>query len=57
MRLAWQPIPPKKGGFKMSNLNRYLVEALIEDYQNLNTQPESKTVVAALVLEDAEGLL
>ena len=40
----------------MSNLNRYLVEALIEDYQNLNTKPESKTVDAAIVLEDAEGL-
>jgi hypothetical protein len=40
----------------MSNLNRYLVEALIEDYQNLNTNPETKTVDAAIVLEDAEGL-
>ena len=50
------PIPPKKDGFKMPNLNRYLVEALIEDYQNLNTNPETKTVDAAIVLEDAEGL-
>ena len=41
---------------KMSNLNRYLAEALIEDYQNLNTKPETKTVDAAIVLEDAEGL-
>jgi hypothetical protein len=40
----------------MSNLNRYLAEALIEDYQNLNTKPETKTVDAAIVLEDAEGL-
>ena len=40
----------------MPNLNRYLVEALIEDYQNLNTKPETKTVDAAIVLEDAEGL-
>ena len=40
----------------MSNLNRDLVEALIEDYQNLNTKPETKTVDAAIVLEDAEGL-
>jgi hypothetical protein len=40
----------------MSNLNRYLVEALIEDYENLNTKPKSKTVDAAIVLEDAEGL-
>ena len=56
MRLAWQPIPLEKDGFKMSNLNRYLVEALIEDYQNLNTNPETKTVDAAIVLEDAEGL-
>ena len=40
----------------MSNLNRYLVEALVEDYQNLNTKPETKTVDAAIVPEDAEGL-
>jgi hypothetical protein len=40
----------------MSNLNRYLVEALIEDYQNLDTQPETTTVDAGVVLEDAEGL-
>ena len=40
----------------MSNLNRYLVEALIEDYQKLNTKPKTKTVDAAIVLEDAEGL-
>ena len=45
----------KKAGSK-SNLNRDLVEALIEDYQNLNTKPETKTVDAAIVLEDAEGL-
>ena len=37
----------------MSNLNRYLAEALVEDYQNLNTEPETKTVDAAIVLEDA----
>ena len=40
----------------MSNRNRYLIEALIEDYQNLNTKPEAKTVDAAIVLEDPEGL-
>jgi hypothetical protein len=45
-----------KAASKLSNLNRYLVEALIEDYQKLNTKPKTKTVNAAIVLEDAEGL-
>ena len=40
----------------MSGLNRDLIEDLIADYQNLNAEPETKTVNAAIVLEDAEEL-
>ena len=40
----------------MSGLNKDLVEDLIEDYQKLNSNPETATVDAGIVLEDAEGL-
>jgi hypothetical protein len=46
----------KRGDFQMSGLNRYLIEDLIEDYQKLNTNPETTTVDAGIVLEDAKGL-
>jgi hypothetical protein len=40
----------------MSGLNRDLIEDLIETYQKLNTNPETATVDAGIVLENAEGL-
>jgi len=37
----------------MSGLNRDLIEDLIETYQKLNTNPETATVDAGIVLENA----
>jgi hypothetical protein len=51
--LAWQPKPQEK--IKMSNLNKDLVEDLIQNYQQLNPKTET-TIDAGIVLEDAEGL-
>ena len=40
----------------MSGLNKDLVEDLIQSYKEHNTKPETTTVDAGIVLEDAEGL-